>query len=209
MKPISLIFFLLALPSWLWSQQPDPGLPLPQSSLRVAALGSLLYPGFKIGIERPYRVIRRESGGTFQQERALVGSLGYYHHGSFHDNLFLVVERQKRRQWRSGWFVETAPGAGISRTFLGGTTYSVSENGEVRKRTLAGHTYALVSVSCGGGYRFTARHGKPLTVYSKVSLLGMFPSNRFIYLRPTMELGLAWNVSRLFPSAPTVKEKKK
>lgn len=209
MKHLILISCLLALPHWLWPQQSKPAIPLPQSTLRVAVLGSLIYPGFKVGVERPYRVIRPGSGGKYQKERSLCASLGYYHHGTFHDNFFLLLERRKRLQWQSGWFAEFSPGLGLSRTFLGGATYTVSATGEVDKRAWAGHTYALVSAALGGGYRFATRQGKPVTVYSNISLLGMFPSNRFIYLRPTMELGLAWNISRLFPSAPTVKEKKK
>ncbi|NUQ25068.1 MAG: hypothetical protein HUU34_14060 [Saprospiraceae bacterium] len=214
MKKISLLLLLAIQGIFLQAQAPGTGLQIPKTAIKAAYLGSVAYPGFKIGVELPYKVIqiekaKRKGVKTFSSEYYLSANLGYYHHTTFHDNFFLLIEWQKRRQKASGWFWEMAPGAGYSRTFLGRETYTVSDEGIVDKKTLAGYNYALISFSYGGGYNFSIKKKNPLKTYGKISLLGLFPYNSFIYLRPTVEVGIAYSPTRFWNANPNVKNKKK
>jgi hypothetical protein len=184
--------------------------PLPQTSVRAAYLGSLRYPGFTIGLERPHRVVQViKPKRTFLKERHWVGSLGFYHHATFHSNLFVLLEHQNRRQGSKGWFVETAAGAGFSRTFLSGTTYRVAEGGVVSQKRMAGYQYALLSFAVGGGYNFATVKGKPWRMYAKMSLLTLLPYNNFLYLRPTVQIGVTKALPHFFTSKPSLKIKQK
>jgi len=163
--------------------------------LKAAYLGSIVYPGVKIALEWPtsaYVVTKSKRNGekSYRKEKSITASMGMYYHEGFHTNVFLLAERQRRKIRSSGWFTEFAPGIGISRTFLGGTTYRVSDKGVVSKKPLAGYTYALVSIASGLGYDFKKLWSKPLRVYSRVSILIMAPYNSYIYARPTVELGI-------------------
>jgi hypothetical protein len=180
------------------------------TGLKVAYMGSLLYPGFKLGLERPFRVKqinRKKSWGTkvVNRERAFVLNLGFYHHKTFHDNLFLLGELQFRRQQPKGMFYEFTPGIGYSRTFLGGAAYNVDDNGNVSVQALSGYNYAMFSLAGGVGYYFSLKKNKPLKLYLKPSLLIMTPSNSFIYARPTAEIGFIYKLKNFFKPSPKFK----
>jgi hypothetical protein len=187
---------------------------LPDTGLKASYLGSIIYPGFKLGIERPYKVIQVEKQKkwgikTFNKERYWTLNLGYYHHPTFHSNLYLLAEWQMRRQKSNGWFFEFAPGLGYSRTFLAGTTYAVSDNGEVSKKTAAGYNYAMFSIAGGFGYDFSKRNGLPIKTFLKPSLFVMAPYSSFIYARPTVELGIVFTPDGFWKATPSVKTSKK
>ena len=187
---------------------------MPQTSIKAAYLGSLVYPGFKLGIERPYKVKQVEKNKkkgkkVILKERYLTANLGYYHHETFHDNFYLLVERQKRRQNARGCFWEIAPGIGFSRTFLGGTSYQVSDDGNVSIKRLTGYNYALISCAFGGGYNFATKKNKPIKIYGKTSILGLFPSNSTIDFRPTAEIGVVYSLPGFLKANPTIKIKQK
>jgi hypothetical protein len=165
------------------------------SNIKGAYMGSVIYPGFKLGVECPYRHIEKtkRSGKVIQKDRFLSYNLGFYHHTTFHDNLYVLVERTRRRTAPSGFFMETSPGIGISRTFLGGTTYNVSDAGEVTKKNAAGYTYAMLSFAAGIGYDFSKKSdSRPFAMYLKPSIFILAPFNSFVYARPTVELGLIY-----------------
>ncbi|WP_421800515.1 hypothetical protein [Haliscomenobacter sp.] len=214
MKNLLLMLLLLGINQIGLTQESNNSPTLPRTGIKTALLGSLIYPGLKVGVERPYKIIqvdKEKKWGikTILKERYLTANLGYYYHPNFHDNLYLLLERQKRRQHMNGWFTETAPGIGFSRTFLGDEAYAVSDEGQVDKLSLAGHNYALVSLSVGLGYNFEIKLGQPLKIYTKASLLGMFPSNSDLYLRPTIELGVAFSTSSFLPATPKLLNKHK
>jgi hypothetical protein len=82
---------------------------LPKTGIKTAYMGSITYPGFKIGLEYPYKVIqldKTKSWGTktILKERYITLNLGFYHHPTFHDNFYLLAEWQLRRQKSNGWF---------------------------------------------------------------------------------------------------------
>ncbi len=212
---LSLVLFLCLI--WglcAYAQSPEPVVSLPQTGIKVAFLATPRYPGFDLGIERPYLVTqlektRHQESRYISKTRYLSANLGYYHHPTYHDLFFLRLEHQYRRQGSGGWFTEWAPGVGFSRSFLGGETYSVSDGGQITRKTLAGFNYALVSLSGGGGYRFAKERANPVLIYAKTSVLCLFPSNSNFYLRPVVSLGVVFSSGSFLAAHPTLKMKKK
>jgi hypothetical protein len=204
MKNVLLLFSTLFCISLLHAQDVKSN---ETTNVKFAYLGSIIYPGFKMGLERPYRIKqinKKKSWGTktIIRERAFALNLGFYHHQTFHDNLYLLGEWQFRRQQPKGMFYEFAPGLGYSRTFLGGTTYKVDDNGVVSKQNLAGYNYAVGSIAGGLGYDFSIKNIAPIKLYLKTSLLVMAPYNSFLYARPTVEIGANYKLKKFLKPTP-------
>jgi len=168
------------------------------SNLSMSYNSSIVYPGARVGVELPVQTISitktKKSGKTkdFVEDRFVTANLSWYHHPSFHDNSYLTVGWTMRRTKQSGFVTEFSPEIGLSRTFLGGTTYKVDDSGNVTIKKEAGYYYALVSVGGGIGYDFSKKKHKPLLIFSKCNVFMMFPYNSTIYLRPAIELGLVY-----------------
>jgi len=168
------------------------------SNLSSSYISSLIYPGARLGVEFPVNTIYiskiRKSGKAkdFTKDRFVTANLSWYHHPAFHDNVYLSAGWTMRRTKSNGFLTEFSPEVGLSRTFLGGTTYQVDDNGNVSIKKYAGYYYALVSVGGGIGYDFSITKRKPFSVFSKFNVLMMFPYNSTIYLRPVMEIGLIY-----------------
>ena len=162
----------------------------------MALNGSLIYPGASLGIEFPvYDAELLRNADSLEpkyilKERLVSMNGSWYHHNDFHDNLYFTAKWIMRRCWKGGFFTEFTPGLGYSRTFLGGTTYKVDENGNVGIVKLAGYSYAVISAGGGAGFSFLAMKRVPVSVYYDINLLTMFPYNSTIYFRPVMELGV-------------------
>jgi hypothetical protein len=171
------------------------------ANLRIAYNSSIIYPGAAVGIDFPVQSIELtniKSDGSSKSVcklRFLSATLGYYHHEGFHDNIYLIPEWVMRRSKAGTWFTEFSAGLGYSRTFLGGTTYTVNNNGIVNIVPLAGYNYAIAAFGYGLGYNYSTKKKIPLCIYSRLSLLLMFPYNSTIYPRPTLELGLSYTPS--------------
>jgi hypothetical protein len=181
------------------------------SNLKLAYNASIIYPGFRAGIEYPIKRIevtkyrRKRSERHFAKHRYLSGELGYYHHQTFHDNIYLLVGWQMRKQRPRGFFTEFSPAIGYSRTFLGGETYLVDDSGNISLIKWAGYNYAMLAIGGGCGYAF-----KPdFSAYFRPSLLTMFPSNNLIYIRPTVELGIIWQPKHFLQARPKITSKSK
>lgn len=168
------------------------------SNIKLAYNSSIVYPGLKAGIELPFRkriINKTKKLGKERhlfKERLFSTNLGWYHHSTFHNNLYITAGFTMRRTNQKGLFTEFSPELGYSRTFLGGTTYQVNENGNVSIKKMAGYNYALVSLGVGLGYDFSVSKSKPIAIYSKINMLTMFPYNSTIYIRPTVELGIIY-----------------
>jgi hypothetical protein len=136
-------------------------------NVKGAYLGSIKYPGFKLGAEFPQfakeKTITKKSGATKVKlkERFLTANLSMYHHPTFHTNFMLVGEYTWRQTRRNVWMTEFSPGLGISRTVLAGTTYKQDTDGSFSIVPLAGNTYAMASVLGGFGYDFSVKNIKP------------------------------------------------
>lgn len=181
------------------------------SNLKLAYNATIIYPGFRAGIEYPVKRVdmtkHRQKGldRHFAKLRYLSAELGYYHHQTFHDNFYLLAGWQMRKQRPHGFFTEFSPAIGYSRTFLGGETYLVDDAGKITLIPLAGYNYIMMALGGGCGYTF-----KPgFAAYFRCSLLTMFPSNNLIYLRPTVELGTIWQPKHFLLAHPKIVSKSK
>jgi hypothetical protein len=180
-------------------------------NLKIAYNSSLIYPGLRTGIECPIRLVKKikikKSG--FQKivfkDWFISGNIGWYHHPAYHDNIYFTVEGIMRKTLANGFFSEFSPGVGYSRTFLGGTTYTVDDNGNVSIKRFAGYNYVLAIISGGFGYDFSKMKSKPFSLFSKFSILTMFQYNNTVYLRPTIEFGVIYKPEKLFMVKPKIK----
>jgi hypothetical protein len=176
---------------------------LPESSfnLKLSYNSSLIYPGISAGIEFPVFQLRNQAWivksvtRSFYRRRYISGNISWYHHPGFHDNLYLTAEWIMRRTRSGGFTCEFSAGPGYSRTFLGGTTYMVSDNGAVKIIKNAGYSYALITLGGGFGYDFSMKNKIPVSVFSKMNLISMFPYNSTFYFRPVLELGVRYSPS--------------
>lgn len=189
---------LCVLPLTGMAQQRFASDTLPKAEIRLAYVGSVVYPGARLGLALPVRqllLLKRNGQKAIRKDWHLALNVGGYHHLDFHDNVYLTAEWQLRRTKASGWFTEFSPGLGYSRTFLGGTTYRVTDNGTVSIRKAAGYNYGLLTIGGGVGYDFAVKTARPVLTFFRANLLTMLPYNRFVYVRPTVELGLAYQIS--------------
>jgi hypothetical protein len=175
------------------------------SAIKISLDGSLIYPGACLGIEFPVysvdliRLNRVKDTRLIIKDRFVSANAGWYHHQGFHDNLYFTSKWIMRKTSRSGIFTEFSPGLGYSRTFLGGTTYKVENNGTVDIVKSAGYNYAVVTVGVGIGFSFLELKKIPLSVFYDFNILAMFPYNSTIYFRPVMELGLIYRPDNFIP----------
>jgi len=172
----------------------------PLESLKVSSNvtfgynGSIVYPGLRGGIEYPINKVEltkyrgRRSVRHYSKFRYVSAELGFYHHISFHDNFYLLAGWRTRRQGSGNFFREFSSGLGYSHTFLAGETYKVDNYGNISINKWAGYNYLMCATGGGLGYTFRSK----IATYLRGSLLFMFPSNNYFYLRPTVELGLKW-----------------
>lgn len=194
-----LIIASIAVPVFCFSQNSDSACVVHRSStVKISYNSSLIYPGIRTGIELPVfttHVVRFKNSKIhkdYYKERFLTANLGWYHQAGFHDNLYLTAGWTMRRLKSTGFFTEFSPEIGLSRTFLGGTTYAVDNNQTIRIIKNAGYYYALLSAGGGIGYDFEKTSHLPFQVFTKFNLIMIFPYNSTIYLRPAVEIGFAY-----------------
>lgn len=155
---------------------------------------SILYPGLRGGIEYPINRIYltkyrgRRPDRHYSKFRYLSAELGYYHHPTFHDNIYFLTGWRTRRHHPNRYFKEFSSGMGFSRTILGSETYTVDPNGNISLVKCSGYNYLLFAVGGGFGYTLPSK----ISAFMRNSILLMIPSNNLVYLRPTIELGLNW-----------------
>jgi hypothetical protein len=168
------------------------------SNIITSYNSSMIYPGARIGIEIPVsnvdlkRNLKTGNTKSILKERFVSVAAGWYHHPGFHDNLYFTLEWTMRRTNESGLFTQFSTGPGYSRTFLGGTTYSVDNIGNVSVIRSAGYNYALITAGGGIGYNLAGRIRLPVSILYKFDIMMMFPYNNTLYFRPVMELGIIY-----------------
>lgn len=122
------------------------------SGLKFSYNSSLIYPGLSAGVEFPVKNVRVDKiqktsdEKAFTRGRFISGNLNWYHHPGYHDNVYLTTEWVMRRTKPGGFYSEFSSGLGFSRTFLGGTTYRVADDGTVSIKKLKGYNYAMITV---------------------------------------------------------------
>src|SRR5690554_2984238 len=152
-------FLILFLLSWTITSnaQTSDSLINRSTNLTLSYNSSIIYPGARVGVEFPVKSIELKKKKLSEErviikDRFITAQIGWYHHPSFHDNLYLTLGWTMRRIRPKGFFTQFSPEIGYSRTFLGGTTYTVDENNEVHIKKWAGYNYLLLSLGVGLGY---------------------------------------------------------
>jgi hypothetical protein len=179
-------------------------------NLKISYNSSLIYPGVRAGIEVPLHIIHKikvkKSGyqKILLKERFIAGNLSWYYHPTFQDNIYFTLEYGLRRTLKSGFFSEFSPGFGYSRTFLGATTYTADDNGNVSIKRYAGYSYAMFIISAGFGWDFSNESSIPIELFSKLSMLTMYPYSSTIFLQPTIEFGFIYKPQKLFRVKPKI-----
>jgi len=169
------------------------------------------YPGARVGLEMPIRLVQKtkiKNSGyqkIIYKSMFISGNLSWYHHTSYHDNIYFTVETGLRRTQKSGFFFDFSTGWGYSRTFIGATTYTADDNGNVSIKRFAGYNYAIFIISDGVCYDFSKTTTKPFSIFSKISILTMYPYNSSFYLRPTIEFGIIYYPSEFIVVKPKTK----
>jgi len=170
-------------------------------NLKLAYISSVIYPGATAGVEFPikqsfnYISKKKRKDKYFAKSRFITTNINWYHHPDFHDNLYLTSEWVMRRTKPTGFVSEFSLGPGFSRTFNGGTTYKVSDDGSMSVVKHAGYSYALITIGGGFGYDFSVKKQQPFSAFAKGNILFMFPYNSTVYLRPVLEIGVRYIIS--------------
>lgn len=165
----------------------------PQTTYKIGLLGTIIYPGITLGIDRPYKYkqidkIKTKSTRTVFKERSLSAHLGMYHQNYLHTGIFAFSEwNRTKRNLRHPLFTESAIGFGFNKTFVDGPTFEVDAKGNITQKRLAGNGYAFASLSGTLGYTFHAK--TPFSLYIKHQWFFQFPHNGFINPRPFLEMG--------------------
>lgn len=203
-KNLFLLFFIIILSNTATAQENEY---TPSTRIRGAYMGSIIYPGFDLGVERPYKVTQVntvQSAGikTIYKERYFSYNFRMYYHQTYHTNFLIQVEWVARRQYSKGLFLQKNFGIGLSRTFFDGETYTVSDDGKVSRVPMAGNFYGLLNMGGSIGYNFEMKKNKQFSIFLKPDLILMMPYNRFILPRPTIELGVSYKIKNFWVANP-------
>jgi len=205
MKKKYLALFLCFFASFLLAQSNSSNQPKISSSIKVAYNSASIYPGIRLGFELPTQIIYKRKTKKNNQKKQIKKSqfltfnIGYYHQADYHDNLYFTVGYTFRRVEQKGFFTEFSPEIGYSRTFLGGTTYQITDAGQVGIKHSAGYNHLLFSLGVGFGYDFSKLLSKPYALFYKANLMVILPYNNSVHLRPAMELGIIFTPAKLLP----------
>ncbi len=212
---VKLIFYLLFM-IWAFTlnAQTTDTLIRKSTNLSFSYMGSLKYPGARFGIELPVKTIllkkmKSNREKSIVKDRFFTSNIGWYHHPTFHDNVFVTAGWTARRVLQKGFFTQFSPEIGYSRTFLGATSYSVDHVGQVSINKLAGYNHLFLLAGLGMGYDFEKISAKPIAIYSRLNAMFMYPYNSTFYLRPSVEIGLMYKPKNFLNRNVKLKIKRK
>lgn len=203
MTKIYLALLVCFFSSFLLAQSKSSHQPKVASSIKIAYNSALIYSGIRLGFELPTQIIyktkvkKNNQKKQIEKSQFLTFNIGFYHHPDYHDNLYFTVGYTFRNVKPKGFFTEFSPEVGYSRTFLGGTTYQVTDHVSIKHN--AGYNHLLLSLGAGFGYDFSKLLDKPYALFYKANIIVMLPYNNSVHLRPTMELGIRFTPRKLFP----------
>jgi hypothetical protein len=171
--------------------------------IRIAAIGTPLNPGFKIGVDFVLRNIEKRSfkgdinGLRLIQDRYIMMDLGAYHHKNAFENLFFNIEYANRHGNGHGYFWQWSVGAGVNYTLKSVITpVSIAEIDTIQlPKVNQWYGTPIVGLSIGRDFAQRRYHKMPLAIYLKGSANYMIPflgHYKTGYFYPTAEFGLQW-----------------
>lgn len=184
------------------------------TGIKASYMGALAYPGLSVGVERPYKIVevtktKKTKLRTWYKQRALGISANFYHHPDFHSNFFIQGEWTRRKYFLKGLFIESILGVGLSRTFLDGPAFEVSENGEVTKLRAAGSFYGLSSLGLGLGYHLERNGKASLDLFVRPGIMLLFPYSRDVLSRISAQTGVIYRPIKLRKNSLNIERRNK
>ncbi|MEQ9413579.1 MAG: hypothetical protein RIF39_07095 [Cyclobacteriaceae bacterium] len=158
----------------------------------------LIDPGFKIGVERPFKIIQKtllkKNGKKRINQHVFLNTvnLGYYYTAEHNHSFFLNTELGYRKVRKSGFKTETFLGLGYMRTFLTDETYKV-EGDNVSIDKAAGSNYFMPSLSFGIGYDNSVKQEPfPFAISLRPNVFIRYPYNGAVLPQLTIELNFSY-----------------
>lgn len=184
------------------------------TGIKASYMGALAYPGFSIGLERPYKIVemtktKKNQVRTGYKQRAVGISANFYHHPDFHSNFFIQGEWTRRKYYSKGLFIESILGMGLSRTFLDGPAFEVSENGDVTQLRAPGSFYGLSSLGLGIGYHLKRDEKASLDLFVRPGIMLLFPYSRDVLSRISAQTGIIYRPIRLRKNSINIERRNK
>jgi len=193
------LFVTLTFVSQSWCQLSDTTIRI-GTRISCSYLSSLIYPGFSVGLEIPLRAIdkikvKKDDKKLIMKERFFSTDLNLYHQVGFHTNIFLTGSYCLKRINQKGYYLGAMVGVGISRTILGGTTYVMDDNGNVKVKHGAGNFYfAILTGATLGRDFYYSKWKKNFQLFLRPSLLLLMPYSSTIYPKVNLELGVKFGM---------------
>ena len=168
--------------------------PLP---IHLSALGSAFFYGAKLGVDYPFRMTELRgfqgtaTGQRVMREQYISADFGLWHYNGVHENLFFSTEWTMRFINGQGFFFQVSP-VGVGINYL--IKPFVPEKRIQDSVPAIGKLYYTPSVSIGVGRDFAflrAHRGIPMTIFLKGGASAMYPFQKWGYIFPTAEAGLA------------------
>lgn len=161
-------------------------------------------PGIHIGIDRPVLAFRKHNvttGNVFPRvERTFLTSYNFiiYHHTGYNTSMQLFPALVFRSIRSHGLVLDMQIGTGISRTFLDGPTYSIGNNGSVKKVNAAGSWYWTASVAPSVGWDLHRISRKlPFQLFLSPGIWMQYPYNKGALFHFSAQVGVRSDIINL------------
>ena len=178
------------------SQKNNIGHPILPPQIAVTTNTSLKYPGGEVSIAFPFKrvTIEKQKKTLKEKQRSQFVTISgaVYHHPEFHTGTFYSVGYLNHVQYRNKFNLGFKTTIGYSRTFLGGTTYTIDPNGTISHKNRAGYQYFGVDFGSRIGYNLFP-HSKIDHVFMQLDVLALWPYNSHFYIRPQLRFGLLFS----------------
>jgi hypothetical protein len=208
----SILLLLISLSGQLFSQDKDSTFLLNDTSfsekrplqIKVSVLFSRKNVGFTIGLGHYLKhkeIVRHKKSGkikTLKKDKILSVDVSYYYQPGLNHNWFLTASYAIRRTGNRGYYVELSPMLGVSRTFLTNATYTVSDDGSVHVKKLAGNWYVTSGFAWGFGKTFRKKRNFFLNdIHVNLFTQFLYPNFGFIVFKPFWQIGTSFNLQKM------------
>jgi hypothetical protein len=187
-------------PKAAWTSSRNALEPLP---IKLSGIGSTYFYGVKLGVDYPFRMTELRGfkstamGHRVMREQYLSADVGIWHFKGIHENVFFSTEWTMRFINGQGFFFQVTPiGLGVNYLLKPFST-EISIKDSVPS---VGKFYGTPSLSIGVGRDLAfrrAQKGIPMTLFLKGGVSAMYPFQKWGYIFPTAEAGLAMRFRRI------------